>query len=98
MLCAGELLRDLPDVPGSAKAAVRIPHSRSVKPLSSSTPRSASSVQAASASSTQIVSWKLAPLPGAATTAGSIRLRAAERSRRLTIVFSNLNATASSSS
>src|SRR5262249_8817800 len=69
---------------GSAKHAVRNPHGRSSGPLTSSTPCSARRAHAASASSTQIVSWERAPAAPSATPAGSISPSAAECASRLT--------------
>jgi hypothetical protein len=46
---------------GSANAAVRMPHGRSIGPFSSWTPRLARSSQTASVSSTPIVSWNRDP-------------------------------------
>lgn len=77
---------------------MRIPHARSIGPFSSSTPRSASEAQTASASSTQTVSWNRDPAAAPATTPGSISSPAASVLSRLTIVLSNRNATESPSS
>ena len=60
---------------GSANAAVRTPHDRSSGPLSSATPLASRWAAAASASSTQMVSWKCAPSPTAPTFAGPISSR-----------------------
>jgi len=84
--------------PGSAKQAVRSPQGRSTGPLSSATPFLASSAQAASTSSTQMLSRQRDPDPGLATAAGSIAARAAGIVTRLMITLSNLNPAELSSS
>jgi hypothetical protein len=68
--------------PGSWKFAVRIPHGRSIGPLSMRTPRCASCRQRASTSSTLIVNWTRWPADGAAIAPGPSRLGAASTSRR----------------
>jgi hypothetical protein len=64
---------------GSAKHAVRIGQGRFIGPFSNSTPRSASSAQTASASSTQMLNWKREPASWVATVAGAISAGASTR-------------------
>ena len=77
--CAGALGRSpRRDRPGPRRRRCAS-HSRSIGPLSNSTPRDASAALAASASSTQDRQLEVEPARAPATTAGADQLRAAER-------------------